>query len=153
MKLPLTSEPVENIVAPITDFPWRLRILVIDDKRPIVDMFKRGLEKYRQTVFTALSGEIGLQVFEANEVDLVICDLSMPGMSGWEVGRAIRDSCREPGVEKPRFISITGWGDQAVKTEKMEESGVDAVVEKPVLIPKLLGLIDELMKPRHDEGR
>ena len=61
---------------------------------------------------------------------MVISDLGMPGMSGWDVGKAIRSICREKGIPKPPFILLTGWGGQELEKEKIAESGVDAVVSQ-----------------------
>ena len=78
-------------------------------------------------------------------MDLVICDLGMPGMSGWEVGSMVRSICREKGIPKTPFILLTGWGGQSLPRGKIAESGIDSVLEKPVDRPKLFGTIQKVM--------
>jgi len=97
-------------------------------------------------VLTALSGEMGLDIFKENPVDLVICDLAMPGMNGWEVGKRIRAICEGRGIKKTEFMLLTGWGGQKAEMEKMAESGVDVIIEKPLNIENMLKAVREVMK-------
>ena len=127
-----------------------LRVLVIDDMEPAVPVLRRGLEKHLHTVFTAFSGEEGFKIFTENPVDLVICDLGMPGMNGWQVGKAIVEFCNERNLPKPPLIILTGWASQDDEKEKISESGVDAVVQKPVEIRQLLAVVTKVM---HNGGR
>ncbi len=130
----------------------RLSVLVIDDLKPIVDMVKQGLSRLDQKVSTALSGDEGLESFRADPADVVICDLAMPGMNGWTVGKRIREFCRSAGIPKPVFIILTGWGDQSHQAAKIAESGVDAVVEKPLDITALFETLRELEADRAAEA-
>ena len=119
----------------------KLNVLVIDDVAIIVMHLEGILTKYRQTVFSATSGEEGLRIFRNNKIDMVICDLGMPGMNGWEVGKAIRAICRERGLPKTPFILLTGWGAQELEQEKIIESAVDAIVEKPIDNKRLMAVV------------
>jgi len=85
-----------------------------------------------------------LDILKENPVDLVICDLEMPGISGWEVGKRIRSLCEERDIPKTPFILLTGWGGQKTEAEKIAESGVDAVVEKPINIGNLREIVRKL---------
>ncbi len=92
-----------------------------------------------------------MQLFSDNPVELVICDLGMPGMNGWDVAAAIKDFCEEKQVPKPPLILLTGWGGQQAEAETISRSGVDAVVEKPVNITNLIEIIRlMLQKPVPD---
>lgn len=126
-------------------FDATLTILVIDDMQPVLTILKDSLAVYGQTVLGAVSGEDGLDLFEKNEVDLIVSDLGMPGMNGWEVGRAIKDRCEKRGIPKTPFVLLTGWGGQVHEEKKIVESGVDGVVEKPIDISELLGTIRNVM--------
>ncbi|MFH0823743.1 MAG: PAS domain S-box protein [Pseudomonadota bacterium] len=125
-----------------------LRILVIDDMRSIVNIMKVGLTRLGQEVLTAHSGEQGLDIFLNDEADLVVCDLGMPGMNGWEVGRRMKMACAESGKPKVPFVLLTGWGDMSQEVEKMDEAGVDAVLEKPVDVAQLLRIGRKLLEER-----
>jgi len=146
VSLPFVAEDYDQEGASaVPEFPSGLTILVIDDLEPIVSFLKEGLVHHRHTVLTALSGEVGLQVLRETPVHVVICDLGMPGMSGWEVGKKITALCNEQARAKPAFILLTGWGDQSEETGRMAESGVDLVLEKPVHVSALLKAIRGLL--------
>lgn len=149
VQLPLSRDhtrPVQETSLP--EPVEEMTVLAIDDMEGTVRLLKEGLEQHRHSVLTALSGEEGIELFEENPVDLVICDLGMPGMNGWDVGKAIKSYCEEKNAVKPPFIILTGWADQSGEKEKMEQSGVDAVVEKPVDISRLLEVIKGVVETK-----
>ncbi len=116
----------------------KLNILVADDL-PIIVMHLKGiLSQHQHTVFSAKSGEEALEIFRNNKIDVVICDLSMPDMSGWQVGKAIRAICQERGLPKTPFILLTGWSGQDLEQEKIIECAVDAIMKKPIDHRKLM---------------
>ena len=122
-----------------------LTILAIDDMEGTVTMLHDGLKRYNHTVLTAMSGSEGLDILTKNRIDLVICDLGMPEMNGWEVGKRIKATCEELGIPGIPFIILTGWADLVVEEETLAACGVDAVLEKPVDVPALLQTISEVM--------
>jgi two-component system, cell cycle sensor histidine kinase and response regulator CckA len=147
--LPLVKEepkPRKADSAPAVVPP--LKILAIDDEFPVLDVLKNALTRYNCEVSIALSGEEGLDIFKATPVEVVICDLGMPGMTGWEVGKRIRALCQERGIKKTPFILLTGWGGQKTEAEKIAESGVDVVVEKPLDIKNILESVREVTEER-----
>jgi two-component system, cell cycle sensor histidine kinase and response regulator CckA len=154
--LPLsTGEAEEQLTVSSPSIPVRLRILVIDDVEPITRMLAEMLAEFGHEVVTCLSGEHGLREFCLQPIDMVICDLGMPEMNGWEVGAKMKKLCAESNLDKPPFILLTGWGGQAEETQKMEESGVDAVVEKPLDPSRMYAVIQELAfrNPPQDRAR
>lgn len=140
-KLP---EPAKALPEQETELP--ITILVIDDIDAITDLMKSALTQFGHAVLTALSGEEGIEIFRDNPADVVICDLGMPGMSGWEVGERISALCRERGIPKTPFILLTAWADQELEKEKIARSGVDAVVGKPLKIQTLREVIREVLE-------
>ena len=90
IRLPLAQEPVRKTEEPaISTAEDHLTILVIDDDLNIATLLERICAKAGHSVFRALSGEEGLAIFNKEPVDLVISDLGMPGMNGWDVGKPI----------------------------------------------------------------
>ena len=143
--LPLAKEPQEvPTVSAAKMLRSKLNMLVVDDMAVIVMHLVAMLKKHQQTVFSAMSGEEALEIFRNNKIDMVICDLSMPGMNGWEMGKAVRAICKARGLPKTPFILLTGWGGQALEQEKLVESAVDAVVEKPIDYRKLMSTVTEV---------
>lgn len=137
-----------TLVSPYRGGPVRdpsYRILVVDDLEPLLRILKHGLAKRGQQVLTASSGEEALRLFQHNEFDAVICDLAMPNMSGWQVGARIIELCVAKGIPKTPFILLTGWGGQVDQPERIAQSGVDAVVEKPMDVPRLLEVVRDLV--------
>ncbi|MFH1115171.1 MAG: response regulator [Pseudomonadota bacterium] len=148
VELPLAGGPITVPAGDSDGFPWRLRILLIDDEPLIVKALEAGLTKFRQKVFIAFSGQMGLEIFYREPVDLVISDLGMPTVNGWSVGKTIKESCERKGLPKPLFILLTGWGQTAAHDERISESGVDAVIGKPITAGKLLKTIGKLMREK-----
>jgi two-component system cell cycle sensor histidine kinase/response regulator CckA len=147
VSLPLLQTiPKTNAVAPISVKEKPLTIVVIDDTEVLLEVLRDGLEAFGHAVFTALSGEEGLAIFRNNPVDLVICDLGLHGMNGWEVGEAIKDLCAAQHAPKPPFVILTGWSDQSGEREKMMKSGADRVIQKPVDMSKLQAVISSLVR-------
>jgi CheY-like chemotaxis protein len=151
--LPLAQEPLDVLQQALTaELGKPLNILAIDDMEPVLLMLRDGLSEFGQKVWTALSGRQGLEIFKQHKIDLVICDLGMPGMTGWQVGKAIKQICEEEGVPKTPFILLTGWGGQYEEESKISDAGVDRIVEKPIDLPTLIKNIRILAAADRFEG-
>jgi two-component system, cell cycle sensor histidine kinase and response regulator CckA len=134
----------------VENLPFGLRILVIDDREHYLKMIEAGLTQFGHTPFIASSGTKGLQMFRETQVDVVICDLGMPELDGWAVGKQIKEVCEEKEVPKIPFILLTGETNMADTDRDLEkmviDCGVDSVLAKPVDIPELLDVIRRIMK-------
>lgn len=82
------------------------KILVIDDEKPTLSMFRLFLGAYGYTVLTAENGKEGLELFMKEKPPIVLTDIKMPGMDGFEVLKRIKAA--DATVE---VIMITGHGD------------------------------------------
>lgn len=102
------------------------RILVIDDERPTLTMFRLLLSAEGYTVLTAENGREGLAVFERERPPLVITDIKMPGMDGIEVLKRIKQL--EPGTE---VIVVTGHGDMDLAIQALNLDATD-FINKPI---------------------
>jgi len=103
-----------------------MKILVIDDEKPTLSMFKLFLAAYGYEVFTAEDGEKGLEIFNQIKPDIVFTDIKMPGIDGLEVLRRIRQSSIDSQV-----IIITGHGDMEKAIEALDLDASD-FINKPV---------------------
>gem|GEM_PF-629324 len=149
IRLPLAEKRAKPAVALDRQAPASGKtVLVIDDMQAVLDLLKSGLTRWGHVVVIALSGLEGLEIFKENPIDIVICDLGMPGINGWEVGKRIRSICEERGIPKIPFVLLTGWGGQKTETEKIAESGVDAVVEKPINMGNMRKMIREMCEEK-----
>lgn len=102
------------------------KILVIDDEKPTLSMFRLFLNAYGFTVFTAENGEAGLHVFQKEQPSIVITDIKMPGMDGLEVLKRIKEM--NPLAE---VIIITGHGDLDLAIRALNMNATD-FINKPI---------------------
>jgi DNA-binding response OmpR family regulator len=102
-------------------------ILVVDDDPEIVSMLRARLTKRGYTVSTANDGNAALESVKANKPDLILLDVMMPGKSGWEVARALKQN---PATANVRIVMVTAIGE---KTNEITAPiyGADAHVDKP----------------------
>jgi PAS domain S-box-containing protein len=141
--IPAPARPVRQLRT--ASFDLRLTILIVDDMQPVATMLAETLNKFGQRTFTAIGGEEALAIVEREPIELIICDLGMPGMSGWEFGQSLQELCRSLGKPKIPLIMMTGIGAAASQADpRTGTAGVDAFIEKPVEIKRLLALIRDL---------
>jgi DNA-binding NtrC family response regulator len=96
----------------------KAKILVVDDVDTIARVYGRFLEREGYEVRIAFNGEEALQEFESFHPDLVISDIRMPNMSGFELANAIRKKNPEQKV-----ILMTGYADEAEVLEQQKSHG------------------------------
>ncbi len=108
------------------------RVLVVEDEAAVRTVLRDMLQDAGYVVLEAAHGQDGLARFEAEPVDLVVTDLSMPGMSGWEVAAACR--ARDPRLP---IGLITGWGDQ-LDAERVDRYRIAFVLAKPFAAAEVL---------------
>jgi len=118
------------------------RILLVDDDAPVRRTLAGLLRASGQEVLEADSGAAALGWLETTSVDLVLTDLGMSEVNGWDVARAAK--ARRPDLP---VVLLTGWGDH-VGTEAPTDVRVDRVLTKPVLRSTVLAVIAELAGPR-----
>jgi CheY-like chemotaxis protein len=122
----------------------RARILVIDDDEFVRSVLSRTLAQADHQVTLAEDGGKGVQLFKEGEFDVVLTDLGMPGMSGWEVCRMIKEISPHTPVGM-----ITGWGAERDQS-KMEEYGLDFFISKPFDLAEILNVVAETMESRKE---
>jgi CheY-like chemotaxis protein len=128
----------------------QLTVLLIDDLAPVLEVFEAALTASGYKVLTALCGLEGLNLFRDNPVDIILCDLGMPRMNGWEVAKAIRNTCEKQKLPKPPFLLVTAWAYRIHGDREMAEAGVDAVLGKPVSLMELVQAMERALEGPHD---
>jgi len=96
------------------------------------------LRLYGHDVMTAASGPAALETALANTPDVMLLDIGLPGIDGYEVARRIRAQ-----VSKPTLIAMTGYG-QPEDQHKSKEAGFDYHLTKPVEPARLQDLLDKI---------
>ncbi|UXI65851.1 PAS domain-containing hybrid sensor histidine kinase/response regulator [Tahibacter amnicola] len=104
------------------------RILVVDDNEDAADSLGIILRGLGNEVRIAHDGETGLAAIEAERPDVVLLDLGMPGMDGYELARQVRTTLGDDDVT---LIALTGWG-QEEDRRRSKEAGIDHHLVKPV---------------------
>ncbi|GIV97604.1 MAG: hypothetical protein KatS3mg057_2261 [Herpetosiphonaceae bacterium] len=138
IQLPLRSGEIESVEEIRTVEQPGLRLLVIEDDPVVRSGLVELLRRWGHDVTAAADGEAGIAAFVPGNVDVVITDLGMPKISGWDVIKAVRDV--DPAV---RIILLTGWGNQ-IQLEAVLEAGANALLSKPYAPERLRALLAEL---------
>ncbi len=117
-------------------------ILAIDDQEIIRELLTGMLEQLGYNVTVCSSGTAGIEAFERDEYDLVITDIGLPDIDGWQVAETIKR--RDPNIP---IIMITGWG-LGRETERANRLGIEHILPKPFRLENLSELIEDIRSRR-----
>lgn len=117
------------------------KILVVDDDPEIVAMLNARLSKRGYTVTTAFDGNKAIELAKRELPDIVLLDVMMPGKSGWEVARTLK---QDPVTANVKIVMVTAIGE---KTNEITAPiyGADAHVDKPFEFEHLERVIAKLL--------
>jgi two-component system sensor histidine kinase/response regulator len=120
----------------------QVRILLVEDNAVNQLVALRLLEKQGHAVTIAANGKKALEALKKDSYDLVLMDIQMPEMNGWEATRAIRESEKATG----EHIPIAAMTAHAMKgdEERCIAAGMDDYLSKPIRIPELLAVVDKI---------
>jgi len=145
INLPLAKDVVKDVTPVETPAPQppmaavaRARILVVDDEQHVRDLLSDILHAGGYEAVTADGGAEALLLLKSGHFDAVFTDIGMPGMSGWELARAVREL--DAGLP---LAVITGWG-EAVGSTEQEAARVNWVVTKPFTFDRILEIAQEV---------
>jgi signal transduction histidine kinase/CheY-like chemotaxis protein len=138
--------PTAELVAPaqVPSQTHRTKILVVDDEEYVRELLRDILEHEGYQVVLADGSSEALALFEATNFDAVFTDVGLPGMSGWELARAIRERDRS----LPLAV-VTGWG-EAVGSNEQKAAEVNWVVAKPFTIDRILDIANQVSQRREE---
>jgi CheY-like chemotaxis protein len=122
------------------------RVLVVDDMPETRRLMRRVLERARFVVSEAATGEAGLAAIRREGPDAVVLDLRLPGMSGFDVARAVRAD-PDPGVAATPILACRASVQAEVRREALD-AGCDAFEGKPFDIRTFPQLIEGLIAQR-----
>jgi len=134
-----TVEPPAAAPARVVDAgPVRpLRCLIVDDEEPVRAMLADAVESVGHHATAVEGGAEAIARLRAEPFDVVLTDLAMPRVSGWQVARAVKQLA--PGV---RVVLVTGFGVE-LSPEERRANGVDLVLVKPLQIQEILDALAE----------
>ncbi len=120
-----------------------IHVLIVEDERKIADALKQGLSENAFEAEVAYDGNIGWKIFQGRPFELVLLDINLPGMNGYELCRAIRAS--NPSVPVMMLTAMSAVED---KIEGFD-AGADDYIIKPFDFRELLVRIRALLKRIH----
>jgi CheY-like chemotaxis protein len=134
--VPVNQEPDKDL-----DNKRVVRILWVDDE-PAINMIVHEMVKMLgHRIDIANSAKEALALFDQNQYDLLITDIGMPGMDGWQLADIIKERNRD----NMKVAVSSGWGTQVTESDKLKH-GVNFKMDKPFSIEQLKKLIREIEK-------
>jgi CheY-like chemotaxis protein len=124
------------------------KILLVEDNEMNLDMLSRRLEKRGHHVLVATDGATGVNMARADQPNLILMDMSLPVMDGWEATRRIKAAA------ETRHIPIIALTAHAIAgdRERCLEAGCDDYENKPVKFPQLIAKINTFLGITEDSG-
>jgi CheY-like chemotaxis protein len=126
-----------------------LRVLVVEDDALTARTWVQLLGSLGHDVAAAADGPAAVRAAEARPPDVVLLDLGLPGMSGYEVARRLRQL---PCDGRPLLIAVTGFGEHADRLHSYEV-GIDLHLVKPVDVAELRNFLDHFETVRAQAAR
>lgn len=120
------------------------KLLIVEDNEMNRDMLSRRLQRSGYDIVIAVDGGEGVSVARSERPDLILMDMSLPEMDGWEATRRLK------AAPETRSIPVIALSAHAMRgdREKALDAGCDDYDTKPVELPRLLGKIEALLKRR-----
>ena len=120
------------------------KILLVEDNEMNRDMLTRRLERKGYEVVIAVDGQAGVDMASSSNPDIILMDLSLPVIDGWEATRQIKAN---PATQSIPVIALTAHA-MAGDEQKALEAGCDNYDTKPIDLKRLLGKINKLLGAR-----
>lgn len=117
------------------------KVLLVEDNEMNRDMLSRRLERRGYEVVLAEDGDQGLQRAADTRPDLILLDMSLPGVDGWEVARRLK---ADPATAAISIIALTAHA-MAGDRERALQAGCDDYDTKPIELPRLLDKMSTLL--------
>ena len=122
------------------------RILLVEDNEMNRDMLSRRLARREYEVLVAVDGGEGVMMAGSEAPDLILMDMSLPVMDGWEATRQIKASLETKSIPIIALTAHAMSGDR----EKAMEAGCDDYDTKPIELPRLLSKMEALLGEKKD---
>lgn len=117
------------------------RILLVEDNEMNRDMLSRRLERKGYEVAIAVDGGQGVEMAKSSAPDLILMDMSLPVMDGWEATRRIKAEASTSAIPVIALTAHAMAGDE----DRAREAGCDDYDTKPIDLPRLLGKIEAIL--------
>jgi len=122
--------------------PGSERILIVEDEPEFAELLRLWLDRHGWQTLMAHDGQEALRVFEEQPPDLVLLDIGLPGIDGWELIGRIRSQSQVP------VLMVTALGAEADKIRGLG-AGADDYMNKPVSFPELIARVQAALRRTH----
>jgi two-component system KDP operon response regulator KdpE len=120
-----------------------MKIIVIDDDPAMTELLQLLLQPTSSEIFTANSGPVGIDLIKSKNPDVIILDLMMPDMDGWQVCKRVREFSQVP------ILVLSALDNPGVVAEALD-AGADDYLIKPVASGVLIAHINKLLRRPHN---
>jgi CheY-like chemotaxis protein len=124
------------------------KVLLVEDNEESRDGLARHLRRKGYEILLAVDGREGVDMVRAEAPDLILMDMSLPGLDGWEATRQLKAAPQTRGIPVIALTAHAMAGDR----EKALEVGCDDYDTKPVEFSRLLGKIESLLREKAARG-
>lgn len=124
----------------LSAIPSSLRVLVVDDHPDLLSMLDMMMQRRKYAVQTAQSGAEALALAPDFAPHVVVSDIGMPEMDGYQMMRSLRDT---NGLAPFKSIALTGY-DHGLEGDSAQQAGFDAHMTKPIEFEQLFQMIERL---------
>jgi PAS domain S-box-containing protein len=131
--LPTEQEDADRVAEPAATESGKSRVLVVEDTEDVAETLRMLLELWGYDVRIVEDGPSALVAYRTYQPDIVLLDIGLPGMNGYDVARQLR---RQRGRKRPFIMAVTGYGQDEDK-QRSHEAGFDYHMTKPVEPSKL----------------
>jgi len=124
------------------------KILIVEDNPVHTRVIEMTLRGKNYTLLKATNGEEALDIAKRERPDLILMDLNLPQMTGFEVAKKLRDN---PAFSRTPIIALTAYAMRGDR-ERVIESGCDAYLSKPINTRELPGMIAKMLSQRQEDN-
>ncbi|HZO30103.1 MAG TPA: response regulator [Chloroflexota bacterium] len=117
------------------------KILLVEDNEMNRDMLSRRLQRRGHEVVCAVDGAAGLEIARREEPALILMDMALPVLDGWEASRRLK---ADPATRAIPILALTAHATSSDR-ERALEAGCDDYDTKPIEFPRLIGKVDALL--------
>ena len=134
------AHPIEQSNGESAESKAQWRVLIVDDGARTREMYSMLLRKRGHEVETAADGQTGIEIAESFRPDVILLDVGMPRLNGFDTCRRIRELPIGQGIV---MIAVTGWSQEEVQ-QRADESGFDGILVKPAAVQQIVQLVSSL---------
>ena len=148
IKLPAHLQPMvqetKTVLEPVQNTARSLRLLVVEDNVDAGDTMSLLLRLYGHEVQVARTGPTALEMARTSRPEIVLLDIGLPGMDGYEVARRLRE---DPEFKDVILCALTGYTPSDADRQRQQETGFDHYYVKPLDLTKLLAMFKSVGSP------